>query len=279
VTDDLARALAEVLPSDAAGAARRDIPASWDSLPRGALVLAHAPVAGGHVPLRLCRAEVWRATLDESTDLSAAVRALETAGRAARRLAHDLQSPLGALLGALELRGTDGDTATLEAPLRALAAAQSARAGRFPARVNRGPTEGAVVEASLDALAAEFRRHGMRLACDAPPAILPMGEDVARSAAMQLVENALDAIKLGGTSAQLCFDDAPDATVIRVCDDGPGMRDAHRAAAGRRGWSPRGGDHGLGLWSLWVTTGALGGAVALAPREGGGTDARFALRR
>lgn len=280
-------ALATHLDDARALAAAEPIPPSWTSLPRGAVIPLIAHGEKGLVALRLLRDDDWRAALegpvssDDATD-----DALRLAADALSALAHDLQGPLSVACGFVELAlaeapgEADGLRRALSS-LHHLAAMQSLRARRAPRDLGRGPTWARdALEGPLAVLAAEFRRRRVVLDVSAPPDVsVPLSEDVAVCAMLHLTENALSAAQLGAPRAAIAFDDTDEAFSIRVEDEGPGLDAAARDAAGRRGWSTRGGTGGYGLWVLRTIAHRLGAALSLSPRTPRGTVARFAVRR
>lgn len=270
----LSEAVAGAWGDDAAAG----IPAAWEGLPRGSVVLLRAG--------RALRDERWVARDDEGAPCS--VEAIALAARAAVSLAHDLQGPLTAAIGNLELLNDDAapDVARrLEhtaGVLRQLAAAQSLRARRLPMAIDRGPSPaGDALEAALAAVEGEFRRRRVPLASPRPTAglALPASEDVAVAALAQLAENALFAAVLRGGAVSIALRESADAVELCVDDEGPGLTDEARARVGTEGWSTRGSARGYGLWALRAVAARVRGAVALAPREGRGLSARLGLRR
>lgn len=282
VGDPFALALDELL-GDAGAHAAAAIPPAWAELPRGTVIPLIAQGENGIVAPRLRREASWRAELDGARSPDA----LSLGADSLCALAHDLQGPLTAASGMIELCAADASASTetlrrVVASLHQLAAAQSLRARRIPREVHAGPCLALdALEGPLQVLAGEFRRR--RVALSAPPPhptlSLPVSEDVAVCALLQLAENALAAAQVGGSGASVVIGDEGDACVIRVDDDGPGLTDAERAHAGAWAWSTRGAGRGYGLWILRTLAFRLGGAVALSPRAPRGTSARFGVRR
>jgi signal transduction histidine kinase len=94
------------------------------------------------------------------------------------------------------------------------------------------------------------------------------------------VDNALAVAPTGSTLEVVVRRDGGDV-VVEVLDRGPGMSDEQRAHAFDRFWRAPGsvsGGSGLGLAIVRRLVDASGGAVSLAPREGGGTVASAVFR-
>lgn len=286
LVDPIARALGELLGAHAPAAAAR-IPAPWSELPRGAVIPLIARGEGGLVALRLIRDEAWRAVDDGPFDEGAlSPGALALGANALCALAHDLQGPLTGASGMIELCAADAGAQAdalrrVVASLHHAAAMQSLRARRIPREVHEGPCLAPdALEGPLAVIAGEFRRRRVALeAPSAPSCSLPMSEDVAVCALLQLAENALAAALVGGTAVSIAVGDEGDACVIRVEDDGPGLPEGDRLRVASLGWTSRGGEHGYGLWVLRSLAHRLDGALSLSPRAPRGTCARFAVRR
>jgi two-component system osmolarity sensor histidine kinase EnvZ len=101
----------------------------------------------------------------------------------------------------------------------------------------------------------------------------------------RIVANLLEnAIRYGdGQLVDLRVKCRPDATVIQVCDRGPGIPEAEREAVFRpfhrleAARSRETGGSGLGLAIAHQLADGQGWRLALLPREGGGTVAQLSL--
>lgn len=275
----LAQALIEAL-GDARGArVASRVPAAWDALGPGALVLAASVCDGAAAVARAVRDDGWRVSLDPPTDHARDRASVELAADASRRLAHDLQAPLGAALGRVELADLHHpDLQEAASLLLDLGAVQSMRAERFPRVCDRLVDDPGGLHRVDHALQREFARHGFRWRFDPPAGELgAVGGDALQSALVILAENALSALQRGGTEAHASLEESDDLLVLRVVDDGPGVEPAWRHALGLASWRRSPHRASRGLWTLGVIAASLEGAVCLAPRAPRGTDARVAL--
>ena len=195
-------------------------------------------------------------------------------------VSHQLRTPLTALRLRLDLLATQVEDDT---------AAELAGAQEEIARLSRlvdgmlavARAEHAVprpVLVRVDALVAErveawepvARERGVRLVARCPsPVTAAVGEGDLEQVLDNLVANALDAVPEGGR-VTVGSSTAPDAVVLRVADDGPGMPEPEREAAFRRFSRPGGGGSGLGLAIVHRLVTANGGTVALRDTPGGG---------
>lgn len=272
-----AEALSLAAPATLCATLSAQVPEAWAALPEGTVVLSGAAPSDTSWIARWTRDSRWRASLDPPRDHPRDLAAIALAGEAARRLAHDLQTPLGAVAGRIELIEPPTEALDLCARrLFSLGALQAVRAQRFPRAMEAlTPHEGAL-PTLVDALQREFQRHGAALSSRLDPQADRCG-DATQSALLILVENALSAIQRGGREAHATVSLRDEAISLCVTDDGPGLDPSLRAVIGRRG-SVRGGSYErLGLWTLAVIVTSLRGALALSPRAQGGLEARVIL--
>jgi signal transduction histidine kinase len=227
-------------------------------------------------------AEVTRATAAFNL-LQERVRAhLDERMRILAAVSHDLQTPITRL----RLRADLLDDAVLRDKLHAdlaemqhlveegLSYARSAQAVREPARA-------VDIAALLDSLALDYADAGqpVRLArCEAGPC-------TTRPAALRrLLGNLVDnALKFAGAAEITCERSQDGGFAVRVLDRGPGipsgeleavMQPFYRIETSR---SRATGGTGLGLAIAQQLAQALEGSLTLAPREGGGLEARLLL--
>lgn len=133
-------------------------------------------------------------------------------------------------------------------------------------------------QAVRDAEAAQGASGRVRLEpSEACPAVA-VPEALLASALRNLLDNALR-VAPPGSPVLLRLEAAGSQVRFTVLDEGPGMSEADCALATRRFWRrPNGGPgSGLGLAIVSSIAGRYGGALTLAPRDGGGLCARLAL--
>lgn len=277
----LTSALAAALgPLDGARA-RAQAPASWESLRPGALLLTTLIDGDDARTVRATLDEGWRVSVDPVTRLAHERASLELAGELLRRFAHDLQAPLTAAAGSVELAevSPDPDLADAAALLQHLGAMQSVRAERAPGPLDGGDFELEGAYQIADVLRREFLRHGARFELDAAYDLdAPVSDAALRCALVVLAENALAAVKRGGGAARASIRAEGEFVSLAVTDDGAGWPADDRAHLARLGWGRAGRRRPLGLWTLRVVTASHAGAVALSPNAGPGLEARAAFR-
>ena len=98
---------------------------------------------------------------------------------------------------------------------------------------------------------------------------------------VNLVQNAVDAVREGGSEVVVAAETQSDALVIEVMDDGPGL---HPEMEGRlfepfATTKPPGEGTGLGLYASHMLVETLGGRLELERRPERGTVARLTLPR
>lgn len=223
----------------------------------------------------------WRVSVDPVTSLAHERASIELAGELLRRGAHDLQAPLTAAAGSIELADANPDPDLAEAAelLRHVGVMQSIRAERAPRPLDGEDFELEGAYQIADAMRREFQRHGARFDLDAPYDLdAPVSDAALRCALVVLGENALAAVKRGGASARASIRAEGNFLALSVIDDGAGWQVDDRAHLARLGGGRRGRRRPLGLWTLRVVTASHAGAVALTPNAGPGMEARAAFR-
>jgi signal transduction histidine kinase len=219
------------------------------------------------------------ATLDHLLDRVA--HAIRSEQRLTSELAHELRTPLTTIQGSADLallRGVD-DHATRE-DLEQVAASARELAEVVTTLLDLArdvQTDGSCHVADLregvrglvpDRVALEDRTDGSRARVAAPRAL------VLRALA-PLVENAA---RHASTRVTVTATDAPDAVLVAVADDGPGLDEATRAALFLPGASASGGT-GLGLAISRRVARSLGGDVVLDDAgDAAGPETVFVLR-
>jgi two-component system sensor histidine kinase KdpD len=202
-------------------------------------------------------------------------------------IAHDLRTPLTAVIAATEALPATGEFAA-EAKI---AREEARRLERFlgdlleATRIEHGAIKPRIESVDLADVAASVlrdlrqeRARGrvvMRIDPDCP--LVPSDPVLLRHVLINLVDNAL---KFGPAESkvELTFDCTETEIAISVLDRGPGLpqdREALFERFARLEGSDRVGGTGLGLWIAKNFTEAIGGTIAAADREGGG--ARFTV--
>lgn len=139
----------------------------------------------------------------------------------------------------------------------------------------------AVVGDVLRFLEADFRRSDVRLESDFEP-LLPaveIDETQLKQALMNLLVNARQVLKGGGTVRVRTRAGSRGDAVIEVSDDGPGIAEDQRERIFEVFYSSRGGGTGLGLPIARQIVERHGGAIELESRIGLGTTFRIHLPR
>ena len=197
-------------------------------------------------------------------------------------IAHDLRTPLTAVIAATEALPASGEYAA-EAKI---AREEARRLERFlgdlleASRIEHGAIEPHMESIDLtDVLGSVLRdlrqdREGGRVDVRIDPDCPLVTSDpvLLRHVLINLIDNAL---KFSGEASrvELSVDCTERETAISVLDRGPGLpheREALFERFARLEGSDRVGGTGLGLWIAKNFTEALGGAIAAADREGGG---------
>jgi signal transduction histidine kinase len=124
----------------------------------------------------------------------------------------------------------------------------------------------------------EFETRGLTLKLDLPPYLPPVDLDEAliRQAVMNVLINATQILKEGGTVTVQSRVGAQGEAIVTIDDDGPGIRPEDRRRIFEVFYSGRGGGTGLGLPIAARIIEAHGGSI-VADAAPGGRGARFIL--
>jgi two-component system sensor histidine kinase HydH len=221
------------------------------------------------------------------------VQRLAVLGRFSAQMAHDLRSPLTALLGAVDvLEGTGARDVTSESHAEAaatrkefldLAAAQARRISAIVDRYDRvGRIEPRLTVVRVNDVArAVARTHALpeaSLRLDAADPECEADRDLLESAVDNVVRNAVEATS---SKADVTIETSiePSALVVRVIDRGPGMDARQRERAFEDFFTTKASGSGLGLAFTKRVLVAHGGDVTLASESGRGTTVELRLRR
>ncbi|MDB5212547.1 MAG: Flagellar sensor histidine kinase FleS [Myxococcaceae bacterium] len=214
------------------------------------------------------------------------VQRLAVLGRFSAQMAHDLRSPLTALLGAVQvLEGTgpgEGEIATRKEFLD-LAVAQARRISAIVDRYDRmGRIEPRLTVVRVNEIArAVARAHALpeaSLRLDAADPECEADRDLLESAVENVVRNAVEA---STSAADVTIEtlEEPTALVVRVSDRGAGMDARQRERAFEDFFTTKPTGSGLGLAFTKRVMVAHGGDVALESEAGRGTVVELRLRR
>ncbi len=237
-------------------------------------------------------AEVEEVAASLNALLERLARALADARRFTADAAHELRTPLAAVMGRLEValrhpRGEADLADTIGGALEELQRLRAlidglltlARSDAGQLRAAAAPVDLAAVAARLverDRPAADERAITVSLASDGPARALG-DPGLLERAIGNLVANAVAYGRAGGR-IDLRVGRRGDRAVVAVEDDGPGVPEAERARLFQRFFrgdaararAPVGG-FGLGLSIAREIVAAHGGTLAYAPRDGGGS--------
>lgn len=209
---------------------------------------------------------------------------LATIGQLAAGVAHELNEPLGSILGFAQLAAKhDGlpepATADLEkivgASLRARDIVQKLLlfARRAPARQTEVDLD-RVVEEGLGLLGRRFEKAGIEVVADLAPGLPPIAADAGqiRQVLVNLVVNAVQAMGAGGRLAVRTRRDG-DRVVLSVEDTGAGMTEEVRRQIFLPFFTTKdvGEGTGLGLSVVHGIVTAHGGEIEVESAEGRGT--------
>lgn len=216
---------------------------------------------------------------------------LTVLGRFSAQMAHDLRSPLSALLGAVQvLEGLGDEAASTPAEKKAaatrteflgLAAAQAKRISAIVDRYDRmgriEPRKTLVrINEIVRAVARAHRLGDASLALDPKDPECDADRDLLESAVENLVRNAIEATKERGGVRIETLEEA-GMLVVRVIDTGDGMDARQRERAFEDFFTTKETGSGLGLAFVRRVLAAHGGEVSLRSEKGNGTTLEMRL--
>jgi signal transduction histidine kinase len=175
------------------------------------------------------------------------------------RIAHEIRTPLGVLLGALsQIEPTSTNTKTLELARRALAqltrlsdrlSLLSRAASGFADGLEVQPVAiGEAVQQAVQVVQESRRRRGVTVHNEVPPADVRVSADprMLVAAIAEIVDNA---VRHASSRVDVSIAVQDDRAVVTIDDDGPGLDDARRAALFQSSLGHgRPGGLGLGTW-------------------------------
>ena len=192
-------------------------------------------------------------------------------------MAHDLRSPLSALLGAVQVLEGTGEDAETRREFLGLAFAQAKRMSAIVDRYDRmGRIEPRPTLVRINEIArAVARLHALddgALVLDAADPECEADRDLVESAVENVVRNAVEATKEGG-GGEVRLETLREAgsVVLRVIDTGPGMDARQRERAFEDFFTTKETGSGLGLAFARRVMVAHRGDVTLTSAVGSGT--------
>ncbi len=203
-------------------------------------------------------------------------------------VSHQLRTPLAALRLRLELLAEDSDEqvaaelagaqeeigrlSRLVTGLLAVARAESTTAIPVSVAVD------AVIRSRMAAWQPAFEDQGIELSAGVlEPARARMANGQLEQALDNLLANALDALRPGGSVVLTATASSADRVRIVVVDDGPGMNQEQKRTAFRRFATSTAGGTGLGLAIVDRLVASAGGTVVLSDTQGGGLTVTIEL--
>ncbi|MCC7138934.1 MAG: HAMP domain-containing histidine kinase [Planctomycetes bacterium] len=207
------------------------------------------------------------------------LRTLAEIGRAASVLAHEIRNPIAALSGALDVLAEAG---TAEERAEILGMARDRLRGmrallddvlRFARPFHGAPVPvdvGAVVASAVGTLAADPRFRPVEVKVDVPAdAVTALAhEEPLRQALLNLLLNAAEAQSgTGRVFVRVVLDG--DRVVLRVRDEGPGIRPEHLERVFEPFWTTKPSGTGLGLAYVRKVAEAAGGRATAESSERG----------
>lgn len=217
----------------------------------------------------------------------ARVARLTVLGRFSAQMAHDLRSPLAALMGAVQVLEGIGETPTTKerATRKELLELAFAQAKRMSAIVDRYDRMGRIelrktVVRIEDVILAVARAHDLdetKLSVHESAAECDADRDLFESAVENVVRNALEATRGGGDVRVHTARNGSGCIVVRVIDTGPGMDARLCERAFEDFFTTRETGSGLGLAFARRVMVAHGGDVTLKSELGVGTTVELTL--
>lgn len=216
------------------------------------------------------------------------VQRLAVLGRFSAQMAHDLRSPLTALLGAVQVLeglpepgGAQGKDSSARKEFLELAVAQAKRISSIVDRYDRmGRIEPRTTRVRInEVVRAAARAHALSdelLHLDATDPECEADRDLLESAVENVVRNAVEATKSSGDVRVETLRDA-SSLVVRVTDTGEGMDARQRERAFEDFFTTKATGSGLGLAFARRVLVAHGGDVSLRSERGKGTVVELRL--
>jgi two-component system sensor histidine kinase HydH len=215
-------------------------------------------------------------------------RRLAVLGRLSEQLAHDLRNPLAALKGALQFltseralgRSLDAHPEFLELMLeQTLRLERNVVAYQRLARVEPAPLRACLNEIVREVLAVQRLTLSADVVLDSElEGDLPrcmLDKDLVMTALENLLRNAAEALRPGGTISISTQRVALDRVALSVRDDGDGMDARQLARAGEEFFSTKESGSGLGLSFARRVARAHGGELRIESELGAGTCVRL----
>jgi signal transduction histidine kinase len=212
---------------------------------------------------------------------------LASIGQVASGVAHEINNPLGVMLGYLRLLRREAALADRE-ELRIIEdearQCQAIVAGLLdlarPVRLQVGTVElGEVVSEAVSRLDDSGQCDGVDVTVKGGPAAhITADESKLRQITVNLLGNAIEAARDPAAVAptvEVSWTTDGDGVSLRIDDRGPGIPQELRARVFEPFVTTRARGHGLGLAIARSLARAHGGDIELEPRPGGGTSARL----
>ncbi len=217
--------------------------------------------------------------------------ALAALGRVAAQVAHEISNPLGGLKIYAELvgrrlashddrHGVDLAGRIDQAVDRLAALVSDITAYGRPAELRREPTDpDEIVEQCLALVQDKIAERELRVVCELAGTLGLMALDSRElnKAVMNLIVNAIESMKPGGTLTVRTERGDDGAVRIRVADTGSGMSEATRARLFDLFFTTKTGGTGLGMAIVRSAVERHGGRIAIDSAEGRGTTVEIML--
>ncbi len=214
---------------------------------------------------------------------------LASIGQVASGVAHEINNPLGVMLGYLRLLRREAALADRE-ELRIIEdetrQCQAIVAGLLdlarPVRLQIGTVElGEIVSEAVSRFDDSGQSTGVSVTVHpGPPLQITADESKLRQITVNLLGNAIEAARdpgAGAPTVEVSWASDADGASLRIEDRGPGIPEALRARVFEPFVTTRARGHGLGLAIARSLARAHGGDIELDPRPGGGTSARLTV--